>query len=73
MAQIISEELGVNWKNARVQLASNDPQFNDPVLGAQIAGGGWSSMKPDRERASAMTKLLLRQTAVPRHYPSDRS
>src|SRR6204780_3930111 len=29
MAQIVSEELGVNWKDVRVQLASNDPKFND--------------------------------------------
>ena len=27
----------------RVQLASNDPKFNDPVLGAQITGGSWST------------------------------
>ena len=36
MAQIVSEELGSSWKDMRVQLASNDPKFNDPVLGAQI-------------------------------------
>ena len=39
MAQIVAEELGANWKDMRVQLASNDPKFNDPVLGAQITGG----------------------------------
>jgi isoquinoline 1-oxidoreductase beta subunit len=44
MAQIISEELGSSWKDMRVQLASNDPKFNDPVLGAQITGGSWSTM-----------------------------
>src|SRR5260370_6825891 len=44
MAQIISEELGASWKDMRVQLASNDPKFNDPVLGAQITGGTWSTM-----------------------------
>src|SRR5205814_7029477 len=44
MAQIICEELGANWKDLRVQLASNDPKFNDPVLGAQITGGSWSTM-----------------------------
>src|ERR1700693_4773939 len=38
MAQIVSEELGASWKDMRGQLASNDPQFNDPVLGAQITG-----------------------------------
>ena len=44
MAQIVSEELGSNWKDMRVQLASNDPKFNDPVFGAQITGGSWSTM-----------------------------
>ena len=44
MSQIICEELGANWKDVRVQLASNDPKFNDPVLGAQITGGSWSTM-----------------------------
>ena len=44
MAQIVCEELGSNWKDMRVQLASNDPKFNDPVLGAQITGGSWSTM-----------------------------
>jgi hypothetical protein len=33
-----------SWKDMRVQLASNDPKFNDPVLGAQITGGSWSTM-----------------------------
>lgn len=36
MAQLVAEELGANWKDMRVQLASNDPKYNDPVLGAQI-------------------------------------
>ncbi|MGH9810393.1 MAG: molybdopterin cofactor-binding domain-containing protein, partial [Terriglobia bacterium] len=44
MAQIIAEELGSNWKDMRIQLASNDPKFNDPVLGAQITGGSWSTL-----------------------------
>ena len=44
MAQIVCEELGAAWKDMRVQLASNDPKFNDPVLGAQITGGSWSTM-----------------------------
>ena len=42
MAQIICEELGADWKDMRVQFASNDPKYNDPVLGAQITGGSWS-------------------------------
>src|SRR5215831_6354329 len=44
MAQIVCEELGANWKDMRVHLAYNDPKFNDPVLGAQITGGSWSTM-----------------------------
>src|SRR5579872_6412424 len=43
MAQLICEELGANWKDMRVQLASNDPKFDDPVLGAQLTGGSWST------------------------------
>ena len=44
MAQIVCEELGAKWSDMRVSLASNDPKFNDPVLGAQITGGSWSTM-----------------------------
>src|SRR2546430_16097699 len=44
MAQIVCEELGANWKDMRVQLASNDPKVNDPVLGAQLTGGSWRTM-----------------------------
>src|ERR1044072_3613731 len=36
MAQIISEELGSNWKDMRVQLTSHDPKLNNPWLGSQI-------------------------------------
>ena len=36
MAQIVCEELGAKWSDMRVQLASNDPKFNDPVLGAAV-------------------------------------
>ncbi|HEX7884239.1 MAG TPA: molybdopterin cofactor-binding domain-containing protein, partial [Afipia sp.] len=44
MAQLVAEELGASWKDMRVQLASNDPKYNDPVLGVQITGGSWSTM-----------------------------
>src|SRR3977135_10689 len=44
MAQIVSEELGSNWKDMRVQLPSNDTKVNAPTLGAQITGGSWSTM-----------------------------
>src|SRR5258708_20824727 len=42
MAQIVSEELGSSWKDMRVQLASNDPKFDDPFPGAQLTAGTWS-------------------------------
>src|SRR5258707_14828233 len=44
MAQIVSEELGSNWKDMRVQLASNDPKYNEPVPGGQVTGGSWATM-----------------------------
>src|ERR1700678_257554 len=61
MAQIIAEELGSSWKDMRVQLASNDPKFNDPVLGAQITGGSWSTMMnyEAMSRAGAAGRMAL--------------
>ncbi len=66
MAQIICEELGANWKDMRVQLASNDPKFNDPVLGAQITGGSWSTMMnfDAMSRAGAAGRIALAEAAA---------
>jgi len=66
MAQIICEELGADWKNMRVQLASNDPKFNDPVLGAQITGGSWSTMMnfDAMSRAGAAGRIALTEAAA---------
>jgi isoquinoline 1-oxidoreductase subunit beta len=66
MAQIVSEELGSNWKDMRVQLASNDPKFNDPVLGAQITGGSWSTMMnfDAMSRAGAAGRMALTEAAA---------
>src|SRR3954449_12170755 len=66
MAQIIAEELGANWKDMRVQLASNDPKFNDPVLGAQITGGSWSTMMnfDAMSRAGAAGRIALTDAAA---------
>ena len=66
MAQIISEELGSNWKDMRVQLASNDPKFDDPVLGAQITGGSWSTMMnfDAMSRAGAAGRIALTEAAA---------
>src|SRR5437763_6741703 len=66
MAQIISEELGADWKDMRVQLASNDPKFNDPVLGAQITGGSWSTMMnfDAMSRAGAAGRIALTEAAA---------
>jgi isoquinoline 1-oxidoreductase beta subunit len=65
MAQIVAEELGSNWKDMRVQLASNDPKFNDPVLGAQITGGSWSTMMnfDAMSRAGAAGRMALTEAA----------
>ena len=66
MAQIICEELGATWKDMRVQLASNDPKFNDPVLGAQITGGSWSTMMnfDAMSRAGAAGRIALTEAAA---------
>jgi isoquinoline 1-oxidoreductase subunit beta len=66
MAQIICEELGASWKDMRVQLASNDPKFNDPVLGAQVTGGSWSTMMnfDAMSRAGAAGRIALSEAAA---------
>jgi isoquinoline 1-oxidoreductase beta subunit len=66
MAQIVCEELGADWRNMRVQLASNDPKFNDPVLGAQITGGSWSTMMnfDAMSRAGAAGRIALTEAAA---------
>src|SRR4051812_40177680 len=66
MAQIICEELGSNWKDMRVQLASNDPKYNDPVLGAQVTGGSWSTMMnfDAMSRAGAAGRMALTDAAA---------
>ncbi|MCP3474344.1 molybdopterin-dependent oxidoreductase [Bradyrhizobium sp. CCGUVB1N3] len=66
MAQIVCEELGAKWSDMRVQLASNDPKFNDPVLGAQITGGSWSTMMnfDAMSRAGAAGRMALADAAA---------
>ncbi|TGN73608.1 xanthine dehydrogenase family protein molybdopterin-binding subunit [Bradyrhizobium yuanmingense] len=66
MAQIVCEELGAKWSDMRVQLASNDPKFNDPVLGAQITGGSWSTMMnfEAMSRAGAAGRIALTEGAA---------
>lgn len=66
MAQIVAEELGAKWSDMRVALASNDPKFNDPVLGAQITGGSWSTMMnfDAMSRAGAAGRMALTEGAA---------
>jgi isoquinoline 1-oxidoreductase beta subunit len=66
MAQIVSEELGANWKDMRVQLATNDPKFDDPVLAAQLTGGSWSTMMnfDVMSRAGAAGRIALTEAAA---------
>ncbi|GAN77872.1 xanthine dehydrogenase family protein molybdopterin-binding subunit [Acidisphaera rubrifaciens] len=61
MAQLVAEELGAAWKDMAITLASNDPKYNDPVLGAQITGGSWSTgMNYDAMcRAGAAGRMAL--------------
>ena len=49
-----------------VVLASNDPKYNDPILGAQVTGGSWSTgMNFDTMcRAGAAGRLTLIKAAA---------
>ncbi|HEX9523031.1 MAG TPA: molybdopterin cofactor-binding domain-containing protein, partial [Reyranella sp.] len=61
MAQIVAEELEADWRMMNIQLADNDPKFNDPVLAALITGGSWSvRMNFDAmSRAGAAGRITL--------------
>jgi CO/xanthine dehydrogenase Mo-binding subunit len=66
MAQMVAEELGANWKDMRVSLSGNDPKYNDPMLGALITGGSWSTMMnfDAMSRAGAAGRIALIEAAA---------
>src|ERR1700683_2310828 len=43
MAQLVAEELESSWKDMAIAFASNDPKYNDPILGDAVTGGSWST------------------------------
>src|SRR5271170_4839856 len=65
MAQLIAEELEASWKDMNIVLASNDPKYNDPVIGVQLTGGSYSTeMNFDAMcRAGAAGRLTLIKAA----------
>ena len=67
MAQIVAEELGASWSHMRVNLVGNDPKYHDPVLGATITGGSWSTMMnfDAMSRAGAAGRMALIDIAAP--------
>ena len=66
MAQLVAEELEASWKDMSIVLASNDPKYNDPVLGIHLTGGSWSTeMNFDAmSRAGAAGRLTLIKAAA---------
>jgi isoquinoline 1-oxidoreductase len=66
MAQLVAEELEASWKDMAITLASNDPKYNDPILGAAVTGGSWSTgMNFDAMcRAGAAGRITLINAAA---------
>jgi isoquinoline 1-oxidoreductase subunit beta len=66
MAQLVAEELESSWKDMTITLASNDPKYNDPILGAAVTGGSWSTgMNFDTMcRAGAAGRMTLIKAAA---------
>jgi isoquinoline 1-oxidoreductase subunit beta len=66
MAQIVAEELGAAWGDMRVKLVGNDGKFNDPVLGAIITGGSWSTLMnfDAMSRAGAAGRMALTEAGA---------
>src|SRR6516164_927966 len=65
MAQLVAEELESSWKDMAIAFASNDPKYNDPILGAAVTGGSWSTgMNFDTMcRAGAAGRITLIKAA----------
>src|SRR6478752_10235419 len=61
MCQIVAEELEADWSKMKISLPENDPKYNDPILGALITGGSWSTrMNFDTmSRAGAAGRITL--------------
>ena len=66
MAQMVADELGAAWSHMRVNLVGNDPRFVDPVLGATITGGSWSTKMnfEAMSRAGAAGRIALLDAAA---------
>jgi isoquinoline 1-oxidoreductase len=60
VAQMVAEELEADWKDMKVIVAS-DAKYADPVLGAQITGGSWSTKDnfDAMSRAGAAGRITL--------------
>jgi isoquinoline 1-oxidoreductase len=65
MSQMIAEELGASWSDMKFKLVGNDPAYKDPVLGATITGGSWSTMMnfDTMSRAGAAGRIALLEAA----------
>jgi isoquinoline 1-oxidoreductase beta subunit len=65
MSQMIAEELGASWSDMKFNLIGNDPAYKDPVLGATITGGSWSTMMnfDTMSRAGAAGRIALLEAA----------
>jgi isoquinoline 1-oxidoreductase len=65
MAQMVAEELGSSWGHMKINLIGNDPAYKDPVLGATITGGSWSTMMnmDTMSRAGAAGRIALVEAA----------
>jgi isoquinoline 1-oxidoreductase beta subunit len=66
VAQMIADELEADWKDMRIAFLTNDPKYNDPVLGAQVTGGSWSIIFnfDAMRRAGAAGRMTLIETAA---------
>jgi isoquinoline 1-oxidoreductase len=61
LAQIIAEELELDWRKVKLEYPDSDPKYNDPVLGALITGGSWSVFMnfDTMSRAGAAGRMTL--------------
>ncbi|MEI8396552.1 MAG: molybdopterin cofactor-binding domain-containing protein [Rhodospirillaceae bacterium] len=61
LPMLVAEELGVDWKNIRVEMAPYDPVYANPLLGAMRTGGSTSvrAFFLPLRRAGAAARLMM--------------
>ena len=67
LAQLVAEELDVDWQTVQAEMAPYDPVYANPLLGGTMRSGGATSIRAwflPMRKAGAAARLMLRAAAA---------